>query len=166
MYLVGSVYEYFKKDKINTPEHYPEYEKSKQNLDDFIIDDYPKTKDTYSKKEKQNITNIYVQQNINIQNNYYDNSNKKEKHTKKVWEEKGYKIKYGELYSSKFYGKELYTINQVEKKKRNIYEVKYSGKSLANKLLIQTKRKTKDILVEQYDYSEDDAKRLAKYKGY
>lgn len=139
-----------------------------------------KSKTDYTAKnenEKTIINNIYIQQNIlNIQVN---NNTKKGSggHTKKVWEERGYRVKSGESYAYKMYGKEIYNQDQVMKigKKydylsiesglsNNQKKVKKLGYSLLNK--VSSKRKAKDILVKQYNFDEDTAKFAVGYKGY
>lgn len=87
-------------------------------------------------------------------------------HSEKVWKKLGYRIKRGESYSYRFYGKEIYTPNQVEK--IGSYEIKYSPEGLAKKLLEDTKspKHTINILVKNYNMTEYDAKRLVIYKKF
>lgn len=124
------------------------------------------------------INNYYVQNNIYVE--VKEQSGKKtkdEKHTEKVWKDLGFSIKKGETYSSIFYGKELFTSEQVEKisyKKEplqlehglttNQKKVKQLGYTLVNKYA--SKRKAKDILVDKYGFDEKTAKYAAGYRGY
>ena len=90
-------------------------------LDDEICDD-------------KNIVNNYY-----IQNNYSSSSSssKVEKHTRKIWEKLGYKIKNKESFSSIYYGQELYESSQVYKastKKYVEYKPKKRKKSRSSEL--------------------------------
>lgn len=120
------------------------------------------------KSEETIVNNYYIQQNVYVQhNNHYGKSSKElSDHSAKAWKELGYSVKYGESYSYKFYGKEIFTPQQVEKSSSN--RVKYSEDGLASKLLNDTgsKKFAKDILVREYDYSESNAKNLVGYRGY
>ena len=67
----------------------------------------------------------------------------------------------------------IYVQNNYYKKKKKksytkTYNVHTSENGLANKLLKNTgsKRRAKDILVDQYGYTQKEAKRLAGYRGY
>lgn len=101
---------------------------------------------------------------------------KNKDHTEKVWNDLGYQIKSGEHYSYKHYGRKIYTPNQVEKigsyraciasselSEKQI-RVKTLGSALVKKM--GSKRKAKDILVEEYGFSENTAKYAAGYRGY
>ena len=114
------------------------------------------------------VNNYYVQNNVYIQQNNYHNKSKDENkdHSEKVWKRLGYKVKYGETYSYKFYGNEIFKPSQVERIGSN--QVKYSESGLARKLLNDTgsKKHAKDILVNQYGYSQASAKSLVGYNGY
>ena len=73
------------------------------------------------KSEETIVNNYYIQQNVYVQNNNYNSKSSKElsDHTAKKWKELGYSVKYGERYSYKFYGKEIFTPEQVEKSSSN-----------------------------------------------
>jgi hypothetical protein len=104
---------------------------------------YKKLKDDYTKqnsivKSKESIDNL-VSTEI-IEKDY-------EKHTEKIWKDLGYRVKKDETYFSKFYGKELFTSDQVEiithtinplqleyGLKPNQKKVKQLGYSLVNKV--------------------------------
>lgn len=126
-------------------------------------------KETINVDEKIVVNNYYTQNNITIQQNNYSNSDssKHTDHTERVWKRMGYRVKYGETYSYKHYGNEIYTPNQVEKIGSN-YHVHTSENGLARKLLSDTgsKRMAKDILVDQYGYTQNNAKKLVGYRGY
>jgi len=100
-------------------------------------------------KEPTIVNNYYTQNNIYVQQNNYHNKSEDERkdHSEKVWKRLGYKVKYGETYSYKFYGNEIFKPSQVERIGSN--QVKYSESGLARKLLNDTgsKKHTKDILV-------------------
>jgi len=108
------------------------------------------------------VNNYYVQNNVYIQQNNYHNKSEDENkdHSEKVWKRLGYKVKYGETYSYKFYGNEIFKPNQVERIGSN--HVKYSESGLARKLLNDTgsKKHTIDILVDSYGIPVNRAKFL------
>ena len=115
------------------------------------------------------INNYYIQNNVSIQkNDYTKNPDELKDHTKRIWKKLGYEVNYGETYSYKMYGQKIYTPEQVSKISSHDYKIKYSKTGLANKLLENTgsKRMAKDILVEEYDIVESEAKKLVGYKGY
>lgn len=97
-------------------------------------------------------------------------------HTEKVWDKLGYRVKSGETYSYKFYGREIFTPDQVEKignyrnriarpgLSENQLKVKTIGLALVEKT--GSKRAAKDILVEKYGLDEKTAKYAAGYRGY
>jgi len=120
------------------------------------------------KVEETIVNNYYTQNNVYVQqNNYYEKpSQELSDHTAKIWKRLGYSIKHGETYSYKFYGNEIFKPNQVERIGSN--HVKYSESGLARKLLNDTgsKKHAKDILVNQYGYSQASAKSLVGYNGY
>ncbi len=126
--------------------------------------------ETEDSKETHETNNYYVQNNINIQVNHHGTSSEELKdHSEKVWERLGYRVLGGESYTYKMYGKEIYTPDQVEQiGTGGSLIVKYTEKGLVKKLLRDTgsKRMTKDILTEQYGYSQSAAKGLVGYKGY
>ena len=129
--------------------------------DDLI---FPEKENT----RKNVVNNYYIQKNTYVQqNNYYNKSEEESKgHTEKVWKRLGCRVKYGESYTYKFYGNKIYNSDQVEKLSTN--RVKYSEDGLVQKLLSDTKSKkmAKNILVENYGYSEINAKSLVGYIGY
>ena len=108
------------------------------------------------------VNNYYVQNNVYIQQNNYHNKSEDENkdHSEEVWKRLGYKVKYGETYSYKFYGNKIFKPNQVERIGSN--HVKYSESGLVRKLLNDTgsKNHTKNILVNNYGVSESKAKKL------
>jgi len=134
------------------------------------IDILTKDDDIEVKDEKKEVTNnVYIQNTVNIQINERNSDNNRSSskrhspnkdHTEKIWNEMGYKIKHGEKYSYKMYGKKIFKPFQVIKK--NTYNVKYSERGLAKKLLEQTgsKKMTQNILVKQYQLSTERAKEL------
>lgn len=106
-------------------------------------------------------------------------------HTAEVWERMGYQVKYGEQPSYKYYGKEIYTPNQVEKcnfpvkqrsldyYKQKVYRSYLSEKQIEIKALglmlveqTSSKRQAKDILVNEYGFRENTAKYAVGYDGY
>lgn len=108
-----------------------------------------------------------------------ENSNKEDEdkdHTSAVWERLGYQVKAGETYSYKFYGREIFKSHQVVKagcyRKRiastSLSEKQIKVKTLGLALVEKTgsKRKAKDILVDEYGFSENTAKYAAGYRGY
>ena len=85
-------------------------------------------------EEKHVVNNYYIQNNIYIQNN--DNSSSKSKgHTARIWERKGYRVKYGETYAYKHYGNEVFTEDQVIKITNDSY--------IENKKYISEKKKSR-----------------------
>lgn len=122
--------------------------------------------------------NFYIQQNIYIQqNNNYTSSEEHKDHSESVWRKMGYRVKYGQEYAYKMYGREIFTPDQVVKidsnyeqlslesgLTKNQKKVKQLGYALVNKY--KSKRKAKDILVEHYDFDEKTAKFAAGYRGY
>ena len=137
---------------------------------DKKIDTTPKSSTTIH--NTVNIKNTtYVQQNVYNGNK---NSNDSKGHTEKVWNDLGYTVMYGESYSYKMYGREIFTSSQVTEDSNQYIEYKEpievhtSETGLARKLLKNTgsKRMAKDILVEEYGYSQSEAKSLVGYRGY
>lgn len=137
--------------------------KPKHTFDNKEVN-FDNNKEFEKKKETHIINNYYTQNNTYVQqNNYYKKSKSKDEnkdHSEKKWKELGYRIKNGETYSYKYYGKEIFTQEQVEK--IGSYQIRYSKTGLAKKLLNDTgsKSHTKDILVENYGLSETKAKKL------
>ncbi len=85
-------------------------------------------------EEKEVVNNYYIQNNIYIQNN--DNSSSQSKgHTARVWERKGYRVKYGETYAYKHFGNEVFTVDQVIKITNDSY--------IENKKYIPEKKKSR-----------------------
>lgn len=135
---------------------------------------------TIIKEEKPTVVNnYYTQNNVYIQQNNYRNKSTDENkgHSAKVWKRMGYKVRYGETYSYKFYGNEIFTPDQVERigsyneplrlengLSKNQKQAKQLGYSLVNKC--GSKRKAKDILVEKYGFDENTAKYATGYRGY
>jgi hypothetical protein len=162
----------------------PNIEKSKTNIAKSTSKSKTNIEVPVKQQKKSNtihVTNNYYTQNtVNIQVNNYSSSSKKSKHkdhSEKVWNEMGYKIRYGETYSYRYYGNEIYTPDQVEEcgydydcdyEESSTNSIKYSATGLARHLLSSTnsKRMTKDILVEEYGCSERYAKKLAGYNNY
>lgn len=107
----------------------------------------------------------------------HKNSSEENKdHTAAVWERLGYQVKAGETYSYKFYGREIFKPHQVEKAGQYRNRIAKSGLS-ENQLKVKTlglalvektgsKRAAKDILVEDYGFSENTAKYAVGYSGY
>lgn len=107
----------------------------------------------------------------------YKNSSEEDKdHTAAVWERLGYQVKAGETYSYKFYGREIFKPHQVERAGQYRNRIAKSGLS-ENQLKVKTlglalvektgsKRAAKDILVEDYGFSENTAKYAVGYRGY
>jgi len=157
--LLGNVYENLtKKDTAKSEPTLSPKVSSYTKRDDYCLDERverPAVHNHYTQ-------NIYVQQT----NHYHTSSKDSKDHTAKVWKELGYSVKYGETYAYKFYGKEIFTHDQVQRMAAN--RVKYSEDGLANKLLSDTgsKKMAKDILVANYGYSQSDAKSLVGYRGY
>ncbi len=97
-------------------------------------------------------------------------------HTAAVWERLGYQVKAGESYSYKHYGREIFTPNQVIKAGQYRNRIASSGlsekqlkvKTLGLALVESTgsKRAAKDILVNDYGFSENTAKYAVGYRGY
>jgi hypothetical protein len=128
--------------------------------------------------DKYIVNNYFVQNNVYAHYNPNSSSNDSSKdHSKSVWERMGYRIKYGERYAYKMYGNEIFTPEQVEKTSyeretlqlengltKNQKKVKQLGYALVNK--VRSKRKAKDILIEEYDFDEDTAKYAVGYDGY
>lgn len=128
--------------------------------------------------DKYIINNYFVHNNVYVHYNPDSSSNDSSKdHSKSVWEKMGYRIKYGERYAYKMYGNEIFTPDQVEKSSygretlqlengltKNQKKVKQLGYALVNK--VGSKRKAKDILIEEYDFDEDTAKYAVGYNGY
>ena len=120
-------------------------------------------------KTQTDIHNNYTQNNVYIQNNY---SSKPEAHTEKVWERLGYKVNYGESYTYKYYGNEIYTEDQVRKMagshggylSSNQKKVKSLGIALVKKS--GSKQKAKNILVNHFAFDEDTARYGAGFRGY
>lgn len=151
---IALAYNYFTKDDSNETN----YNSSSSNIE---------TKDS----EKTHITNnYYVQNTVNIQVNHHATSSEELKdHSEEVWERLGYRVIGGEDYAYKMYGREIYTPDQVELiGSSGSLTVKYSEEGLVKKLLRDTgsKKMTKDILAEQYGYSQAEAKGLVGYRGY
>ena len=164
-------------------------DQNKKNLEiirSIKLDDIPKN-DTVEaeiiekKENRQTVINNHYTQNVYVQqNNIYEKSkskNENSSHTEKVWKRLGYRIKYGEIYSSNYFGNKLFTPNQVEKVgycrktlkvesnlSKNQKKVKQLGNFLVNKH--GSKRKAKDILVDSYGFDERTAKYAAGYTGY
>lgn len=141
------------KNQIITPTILEEdYEQEKESKKSQTINIY----------NTQNIINVYESPSSKSKSRYSKNTD----HTKNVWKKLGYKIKYGETYSYKFYGNEIFTPDQVESIKSTLY-VHTSENGLAHKLVSNTKSKriAKDILVDEYGYTESEAKKLVGYKG-
>ena len=136
---------------------------------ELIVKDTLSKNNSYEKDTNTKIINIqnntYIQQ-----NNYNVESEELDDHTEKIWNKLGYQIQYGETYAYKMYGKEIFTPEQVVQKvtKSTTNYVKYSEKGLVKKLLNNTgsKKITKDILVEEYGYSQSKAKKLVGYREY
>lgn len=119
-----------------------------------------------SKKKSDSTINNYYTQNVYVNVKGKNNQKSKlEQHTEKVWKDLGYCVREGEIYSSSFYGKKLFTSEQVEKIVP--YKVKYSEIGLSRKLLNDTGSKslTKKILVDKYGLSESKADKLIKEKN-
>lgn len=107
----------------------------------------------------------------------HKNSSEEDKdHTAAVWERLGYQVKTGETYSYKFYGREIFKPHQVERAGQYRNRIAKSGLS-ENQLKVKTlglalvektgsKRAAKDILVEDYGFSENTAKYAVGYRGY
>lgn len=107
----------------------------------------------------------------------HKNSSEENKdHTAAVWERLGYQVKAGETYSYKFYGREIFKPHQVERAGQYRNRIAKSGLS-ENQLKVKTlglalvektgsKRAAKDILVEDYGFSENTAKYAVGYRGY
>lgn len=107
----------------------------------------------------------------------HKNSSEEDKdHTAAVWERLGYQVKAGETYSYKFYGREIFKPHQVERAGQYRNRIAKSGLS-ENQLKVKTlglalvektgsKRAAKDILVEDYGFSENTAKYAVGYRGY
>lgn len=129
------------------------------------------------------VNNYYVQNNIYIkqeQTSKANSYNELSDHSEKVWKRLGYKIKYGESYAYRMYGKAIYKPHQVERigtssqkllsidseygLTKNQAKVKRLGYSLVNKC--GSKKIAKDILIEKYDFDEDTAKYAVGYLGY
>ena len=131
-----------------------------------IIFGYFQDKD---ESKKNTIHNHYTQNNVYIQNNY---GAKPEAHTSRVWEKLGYEVNYGESYSYKFYGNEIYTEDQVRRTSgftsRHLSSNQKKVKSLGTALVRKSgsKQKAKNILVNHYGFDEDTAKYGAGFKGY
>ena len=161
--------EFTNKNKLNSKD-----EINKENLellksiklDEISKNDTIEAEIIEEKENRQTVINNHYTQNVYVQqNNYYNKSKDENKdHSKKVWKRLGYRVKYGERYSYKFYGNEIYTPQQVEK--ISSYHVKYSEKGLTNKILKDTgsKQHTIKILVDNYGISENRAKSLVGYQ--
>jgi len=131
-----------------------------------------------TKEDTTTVNNFNIEQNTYIQqNNYYNSPKEQKSHSETVWMKLGYKVQYGETYAYKIYGREIFTPEQVIKigssqkqlslesgLTKNQQKVKQLGYSLVNKY--KSKRKAKDILVEEYDFDEETAKFAAGYRGY
>ena len=128
------------------------------------------------RQNKSSIHNHYTQTNIYVQNNF---GTKVEAHTSKVWKELGYEVIYGERYAYKYFGREIYTENQVRSvgNQHNRYalsvnnhlssnqkKVKSLGYTLVNKY--GSKQKAKNILIDHYDFDEDTAKYATGYQSH
>lgn len=160
-----------KEKKINTP-NFPINSKENKLVDTEIVEDF--------QRESKTTINNYYTQNVYLQKNIYTKDNDKENHgdhSEKVWNRMGYRVKYGETYSYKHYGNYIFTPKQVEKighsntplllesnLTKNQKKVKQLGYSLVNKY--GSKRKAKDILVEEYGFDEATAKYASGYRGY
>ena len=122
------------------------------------------------KKETQHIVNnFYIQNNTYIQQNNYKSSKSAEAnkdHTEKVWNRMGYRLKYGETYAYKYYGKEIFRPEQAERASAG-YKIRYSEDGLTKKLLRDTgsAELTKKILEKEYGVSSSKAQKLIAYNG-
>ncbi|WP_044414187.1 hypothetical protein [Thiomicrospira microaerophila] len=91
-------------------------------------------------------------------------------HTEAVWNRMGFRVKSGECYAYRYYGREIYSPDQV------VSMNDYSGlshnqkkvKKIGSALVARTgsKAHAKSILVEQYGFSESTAKYATGYRGY
>lgn len=155
---IGTLEALYEKISHRTSKSSKKQFKNLSTNDDFIYLDKDEPK-------KSTVNNYYTQKNTYVQqNNYYNNSSKGL--TERVWKRLGYSIKYGEKYSYKFYGNEIFTPDQVKMMSTN--KVQCSENGLTKKLLSDTKSKkmTKNILVKQYGYSESNAKNLVEYSRF
>lgn len=124
----------------------------------------PFIKKDFEKETQIVINNYYTQNNTYVQqNNYYKKpkiEDENKVHSEKVWKRLGYKVKHGETYSYKMYGKQIFKPDQVEK--IGSYQIRYSQNGLAQKLIKNTGSKShaKNILVDNYGLSKSEAQRL------
>lgn len=139
--------------------------------------------ETFQREEQRSsvTNNYYIQNNVYVHQNHYKSKSSTEEskdHSKSVWQKLGYRVKSGETYAYKMYGREIFTPEQVTKigykhdeplalecgLTRNQEKVKQLGYALVNKY--HSKRIAKDILVENYGLDENTAKYAAGYRGY
>ena len=140
------LYDYFHSDKkhksTTTKETFSFNDTSSKNLDIYTNDDIIEKKKNNTSTQNVIINNYYTQNTLNVQVNHFSHKSKKSPHrdhTEKVWNEIGYRVKDGETYSYKMYGKEIYTPEQVEKISNTqigYLTVKYSQTGLADNWFI------------------------------
>jgi hypothetical protein len=133
--------------------------KTKKILDGF---DEPGPLTTRS-KPTTNLVKVEPENNFEYENYYYNDG-----HTESEWESIGLKVE--KKYRST--GRQYYTFPQTESKSYAKYswltpnqrKVKILGDALVSRT--KSKRRAKDILVNQYDFKENTAKYAAGYEGY
>ncbi|WP_044411869.1 hypothetical protein [Thiomicrospira microaerophila] len=130
-----------------------------------------------SKSKRDTKRNYLTNSDVSVFRDYeysYDRVKKKNTelsdHSAEVWRRMGYRVKSGEAYAYRFYGREIYTpdqvvsINDYTGLTRNQKRVKVLGSTLVAKT--GSKAAAKTLLIEHYGFKESTAKYATGYKGY